>query len=76
MRHKFLRLIARVKESPAWVGEMFEHRIREFARRHEPALLKSGLVEREQALDEIRVILQESADTHIAILPGAQSPRA
>ena len=54
------------------VGEAREDRVGHAARLGEPALLERRLVQRQQRLEQVRVVLEVGVQPALAVLPGAQ----
>jgi len=67
-------VVGRVEEAAGGVGEVDQDRLAELASGDEPALVERRLVEREQALPEIGVVLEDALADSPGVLPRAPKP--
>ena len=69
-----LLVVVRRREEAAALGvrEAVDHRLGRLTRGVEPADLEGRLVERQQRLDQIRVVLEVGVELRLALLPGPQ----
>ena len=65
-------VVAGLKEPAVGIGKVHDHLVGQFAGGDEVGLVEGGLVQRKQALDGVRIVLDIAVQAGATVLPGAE----